>query len=333
MGGVHHWRKGVAMDVNVSLKVPALEKLIDYAASGIGSVAGPLLARWHAPRIAEANRIAAEGAGERLQIEAEAQSKAREFLLSRDINIIGELDIAETTRQRIQFQEEKRQRNIELVVRKAADELGDKEVEHSEPDHDWTARFFDCIKDVSSEDMQRLWAKVLSGEVESPGRTSLHTLDILRNLTQDDAKMFSSVADYAIQDFIPSDPKDGKGDSYLDYGVLLCLKECGLLDLGPHLRKLDFALIDTKATIILQHRTSILRIFRTEGNAPGISIPCIRITRAGMELLPVTEHTFQIEYLRAFARFLNTNHCCLAYAPIIQELPESQARIGDYVSL
>ena len=30
------------MDVNI--KVPALEKLLDYAASGIGSVAGPMLA-------------------------------------------------------------------------------------------------------------------------------------------------------------------------------------------------------------------------------------------------------------------------------------------------
>ncbi len=321
------------MNVKVSVKVPAIEKLVDYAASGIGSVAGTLLVTWRARREAEAKEIAAKGTGRALQIEAEAQSKAREFLVEENASVTGELDIADAIRQRVRFQEQKRHRNIESVVRKAADELGDKEVEHSEPDHDWTARFFDCIKDVSSEDMQRLWAKVLSGEVESPGRTSLHTLDILRNLTQDDAKMFSSVADYAIQDFIPSDPKDGKGDSYLDYGVLLCLQECGLLDLGPHLRKLDFALIDTKATIILQHRTSILRILRTEGNAPGISIPCIRITRAGMELLPVTEHTFQIEYLRAFARFLNTNHCCLAYAPIIQELPESQARIGDYVSL
>ncbi len=35
--------------------------------------------------------------------------------------------------------------------------------------------------------LQKLWAEVLSGEVENPGRTSLRTLDILRNLTQEDA--------------------------------------------------------------------------------------------------------------------------------------------------
>ena len=32
--------------VDVNLKVPALEKLVDYAASGIGAVAGPMLAPW-----------------------------------------------------------------------------------------------------------------------------------------------------------------------------------------------------------------------------------------------------------------------------------------------
>ena len=36
--------------VNLSLKVPAIEKLIDYGASGVGAIAGPLLAPWKASR-------------------------------------------------------------------------------------------------------------------------------------------------------------------------------------------------------------------------------------------------------------------------------------------
>lgn len=46
-------------DVNV--KVPALEKLLDYVASGIGAVAGPILAKWKARRNAGARVIEAEG--------------------------------------------------------------------------------------------------------------------------------------------------------------------------------------------------------------------------------------------------------------------------------
>ena len=38
------------MDINVNANVPAIEKLIDYSASGIGAVAGPMLAPWKARR-------------------------------------------------------------------------------------------------------------------------------------------------------------------------------------------------------------------------------------------------------------------------------------------
>ena len=160
----------------MELNVKALEKLVDYAASGIGSVAGPMLASWRARREAQAKQIAAEGDANVLLIQAEAQAKARAILVSQDTDVAGELDIANTVNQRIQFQERKRQINIASVVRQAATQLGDKEVENHEPDHDWTARFFNDIQDVSSEEMQALWAKVLAGEVEWAGSTSIRTL-------------------------------------------------------------------------------------------------------------------------------------------------------------
>ena len=108
------------MDLN--LRVPALEKLLDYAASGIGSVAGSMLAPWKARRDAEAKQIAVkgeveaqriltEGQSNALQIIANAQSEARSMLVSPGSIVRGELDIAQTVNQRIQFQEEKRQRN------------------------------------------------------------------------------------------------------------------------------------------------------------------------------------------------------------------------------
>ena len=127
------------MDPNAMVR--ALEKLLDYTASGIGAVAGPMLAPWRARREAESLRIAAEGEADSLRIIAAAQAEARDTLVSTASDVQGEIEIAETVRQRIQFQEEKRQRNIGSVVGQAAELLGDKEVPDQEPDHDWTARF------------------------------------------------------------------------------------------------------------------------------------------------------------------------------------------------
>ena len=224
------------MDVN--LKVQALDKLLDYAASGIGSVAGPILATWRARQEARAKVIAAEGDANVLRIRADAHAKARESLLPRDARVTGSLDIASVISQRIQFQEEKRQANIESVVRQAAEQLGDKRVADSEPDHDWTARFFSEVQDVSSEEMQLLWARILAGQVEREGSTSIRTLQILRNLDRVTARLFRTFCSMCV--FFPGGTEaaiDGRVPSLGGDAAKNALKKYGL-GFGP-LCKLD----------------------------------------------------------------------------------------------
>ncbi len=189
--------------VEVTVGVPALEKLLDYAASGVGRVAGSMLAPWQARLEANAKRIAAEGDADVLLIQAQAQAEARELLLSGNASVTGELDVAGTVSQRILFQEQKRQLNIASVVREAARQLGEIEVPDSEPDHDWTARFFGEVQDVSSADMQALWAKVLAGEVAQGGSTSIRTLGILRDLGRPTARLFQRFCSACV--FLPAE--------------------------------------------------------------------------------------------------------------------------------
>lgn len=229
----------------------ALFKLADYVASGIGSVAGPMLAAWRAKREAEATKIlaqgdadaliiAAEGQATAMQTIADAQIRTQETLASSNFRIEGELNIAETIAQRIQFQEAKRQNNIASVVQLAADELEDKSAPNHEPDHDWTARFFGDVQDVSSEEMQTLWAKVLAGEVEQPGSTSIKTLGILRNLDRTAARHFEKLCSLAVildtaddDARVPSLGGDAAQNALqkygLPYGTLNLLNEHGLI--------------------------------------------------------------------------------------------------------
>ena len=162
--------------------------------------------------------------------------------MSRDEPVSGTLEIADRVRQRIQFQEEKRQENIESVVRQAAEQLRDKNVADEEPDHDWTARFFNHVQDVSSKEMQALWARVLSGEVERQGSTSVRTLEILRNLDQATAELFRRLCSACVFLLVESDVWDARVPSLggnaaqnslrthgLDFGVLNRLNEHGLI--------------------------------------------------------------------------------------------------------
>lgn len=184
--------------VDITLKVPALEQLLNIAASGVGSIAGPMLVSWQARQQAEAKRIEAAAYADVLQIRAQAQAEARRALVPSKAQASTTLDIGNAIVQRVQFQEEKRQANIGSVVSQAADWIQDKEVEAAEPDHDWTARFFNEVQDVSSKEMQSLWARVLAGEVERKGSTSIHTLNVLRNLDQHTAKLFKKLCSNCI---------------------------------------------------------------------------------------------------------------------------------------
>ena len=174
------------------VKVPVFEKLVDYIASGIGSVAGPLLAPWRAAREGRALVARAEAQSHALVIISRAQEEAHRSIADSSRTISAELTMADSIEQRLKFQEEKRQRNIISISEKALMHLSEvDEVPAGDPDHDWTARFFGEAQDVSSEGMQKLWSKVLAGEVQRPGQTSIKTLDILRNMNQGVATLFA----------------------------------------------------------------------------------------------------------------------------------------------
>lgn len=51
----------VTLNANITVSVPAIEKLVDYLASGVGVVGGTMLASWRARNEAKARLIAAQG--------------------------------------------------------------------------------------------------------------------------------------------------------------------------------------------------------------------------------------------------------------------------------
>ena len=47
--------------------------------------------------------------------------------------------------------------------------------------------------------MQKLWGKVLAGEIKQPGSFSLRTMDTLKNISRDEAELFINVIQFAIK--------------------------------------------------------------------------------------------------------------------------------------
>ena len=98
---------------------------------------------------------------------------------------------------RLLHMEEQRQQNIESVALQAAQKIPEK-VSEEPIKPDWMARFIESVKDVSDETMQSLWSSALAGEVANPGQTSLRTLDVLKNLSQQEAQEFEQVSQFSM---------------------------------------------------------------------------------------------------------------------------------------
>ena len=316
---------------DITIRIPAIDKLLDYTASGVGAIAGPILANWKAAREGRARITAARAAAEIREIEAgsearsleiiaDAQTKARHRLTAPDEEVRGNIAISrEDIVQSMEFQGRKRLANIKSVVEYAADELGDKDAPDYEPDPDWTARFFNEVQDVSADDMQRIWGRILAGEVESPGRTSLRTLDTLRNLTKREAEMFRNLCNFVINDDFVFYGDSAKGFDALDFSNLLHLEECGLVNVGPSLAKVFRWQGATKS--LLTYQGSVLEVSRREGTKDELKIPDVLLTSPGKELSLIVHGTMQMEYLRAFSEFLESEQCQLFYLEGIVPFP------------
>lgn len=131
------------------------------------------------------------------------------------------------------------QNNIERVVGKAYQELTAVPEVTSDPvDEDWTTRFFNTVKDISSDDMQRIWGQILAGEIVKPGSYSLKTLDVIRNLNAHYASIFQKISPFVIKmgdmHFIPSE--SSIMEKYqIKYGDILVLDDIGLTISNPYM--------------------------------------------------------------------------------------------------
>ena len=307
------------VDINVTLKVPAVEKLIDYVASGIGAIAGPMLAFYKAKPLAEVKRIEAQGNADSLKIIADAQADAKKLFIDDNTQEQTKLDISSSNiNQTIEFQGKKRLGNIQAVVHGAAEKLQGKEVPNHEPDHDWIARFFSNAQDVSSKDMQKLWSKVLTGEVEKPGRTSLRTLDILKNMTKWDAEMFEDICTFVISDFIFAENKTVMENTY---GKILHLANINLMHMSVSGQRY---FIPPKGKL-LQNCNLLLKISSQDKNPnQKIEISVYHLSHPGIELLSFTKSKPNMEYLKSFAQFIHSQNCQLSYCKNFKMLSDGK---------
>lgn len=219
--------KGVEISDLLGLSGP-LCKLIESVSRGVGKVYEPT----HIKRIAKAKseELKRISGAVNENIDLPISYKGGEIEIdSSDVE-----ELLKRTGERFIFQEIQKQQNIETVIGYAYSELEEEEEDVSEEsvDTDWILRFMNSIEDISNQEMQELWGKILAGEVRQPTTYSLRTLDALRNISADEAKRFERLCEFIVtisNDICIYNNNEILNKYNITFKDILLLEECGLV--------------------------------------------------------------------------------------------------------
>lgn len=271
----------------IKLEGKPIEKLIDVISKGIGTIYKPT-----------AMRKEAESEAYKIEIIERAKSKA--IAEGKEIEAESLIRIE----QRFLFKEQEKQKNIDVVTRIAAEQLSQlPSVSSDKVDEYWTRRFFNIVEDISDDEMQQLWGRILAGEVKQPKSFSLRTLELLKNITKEEANVFIKFAKAKIvaEDiaFILSNQDDKFLEHEFEITFLerLLLTELGLLRGETNLNFSLTANQNEKTVEIFQYGKTGIQFNRME-NSPQQEVQIIVFTSSGKELSQLIEQDkININYL------------------------------------
>lgn len=107
--------------------------------------------------------------------------------------------IEERSKKRERITHLRKQQNLENIIQRAIKYCSDNEVA-DRADQDWFNNFINLAEDVSNKTMQDLWAKILAGEISSPGSFSLKSLQAFKTMSMNEAKLLAKACAIAIKD-------------------------------------------------------------------------------------------------------------------------------------
>lgn len=302
-----------------------LKKLIEVISQEVGALSRPYLIKKTADAKAYEIKIIAQAIKENQQdLKKIGFDDEKLTLMSLDEDTLqNELTLEERTQKRLEFKEQKHQNNIENITQKAAQNLESEDEVSEEPvDEDWTARFFSYAEDISSEEMQELWARILAGEIKRPKSYSLRTLDILRNLSKEEAEVFIKFASLCIKsgrEYFVLNFKSEKllEENYkLNFSDRLLLEELGFITANDLQLKLGKTDNTPRNSVFIVGNICVVQ--EKAANKPEQQLQILVFTKIGQQLLNLVNTTPNLDYIQLLATKLDRQNGPIKYGHILE---------------
>lgn len=190
--------------------------------------------------------------------------------------------------QRFLKEEAKKQSNMERITERAILALEDSSLPER-VDDDWISNFFDKCRNVSDEDMQRLWSRVLAAQANSPRSFSRQTVNLIADLEKEDAELFTQLCGFSweiggVTPLVFDVDDEIYRRNGLNFGVIVHLQSLGLLQFD-HLGGFRQVQLPKEVEVSYFGRAVKLTLLSERNNE--LEIGQILLTRAGGELARV----------------------------------------------
>lgn len=323
-------------------KILPIDKLINVISSVTGRVTKPYFDRkdidtkaYEIKKLAEANaeamKILSGAVKENYLLTGGIEYKEEKFTISSPKEIKSDIEqtvllspnLQERTQERINFQEAKKQLNIESITAFAAEELRNEHSVTDEPiNEDWKTRFFNIAEDISSEEMQSIWGRILAGELKQPKTYSLRTLELLKNLTKEEAEVFTKFAHLRLKSGNNNIVYNQDNGKFLEseFGITftdrLLLSELGLISSENNLEFSLPASENNKHTTILKYGNKGIVLSRNE-QTPKQGIQVLVFTKIGAELSGLIEQIVNHNYIEKICSGFKHQNVKIEYGDLV----------------
>ncbi len=225
--------------------------------------------------------------------------------------------------ERLIYKETKRQQNLDYINYIAGEQLSQEKTVSDEPvEEDWIHRFFNIAEDITNEEMQSLWGRILAGEIKRPKSYSLRTLELLKNLSKEEAEVFTKFAQLKITSgdkniiYNQDDGKFLEEEFGITFSDRLLLTELGLI---ASENNLEFSINPTgnsKMTQILNYGNKGIVLYRNE-NTPKQPIKVLIFTKTGLELSELIQPKVNIKYIENVCKSFKHENVKIEYGDLV----------------
>lgn len=217
------------MDIEIGLE-KIITKFFEVIGKGIGKVYEPIYIERIAKSRAKEIEIVSKTINNNIDVPIKYENDGITIDSSSTEGILKRANIRE------KYNALRKQINIDSIIVKAYNEFDNEEyITNQKVDQDWVLNFFNNAGNISDEHIQKIWSKILIGEIKNPNTYTLRTLNILKNMTSFEANLYEKIIPFIFYEkenpFIYNDiellEKYG-----LEFNELIKLEDCGLISLN-----------------------------------------------------------------------------------------------------